>query len=135
MFITDIDVVDNSITTIIIVEIHLIDDLKANILVNVDVLKLQKIILNFEHNIFIINNYNITTTINLINRDKLYIKRIIRNQKTFIVLFNELIKILIIFQDDLSNDKNFLFKFQCFVYLNQNESVYAYIINLNLLFI
>ena len=79
LFIINKNVVDNLITTIIIVEIHLIDDLKTNMFVNVNVLKSQKIILNFEHNIFIVNNCNVTITINLINRDKLYIKQIIRN--------------------------------------------------------
>ena len=48
-------------------------------LVDVDVLKSQKITLNFEHNIFIINSCEVTTTINLINCIKFYIKRIIRN--------------------------------------------------------
>ena len=47
--------------------------------VNVNVLKSQKITLNFEHNIFIINSCKITTTINSINRVKFYIKHIIRN--------------------------------------------------------
>ena len=79
MFVNNINIVDNVITTIIIVKIYFINNLKTNIFVNIDVLKSQKITLNFEHNIFIINSCEVTTTINLINCIKFYIKRIIRN--------------------------------------------------------
>ena len=41
----------------VIVEIYLINDLKVNILIKINILKSQKIILNFEHNILTINNY------------------------------------------------------------------------------
>ena len=135
LFINDIDVVDKFIMTMITIEIYLIDDLKTNMFIDVDVFKSQKMILNFEHNTFIINNCNITTTINFVNREKSHVKRIIRNQKFFTMLFDELIKISIIFHDDLSNDKNFLFEFQCSTYLNQNENVFAHIIDSNLFFI
>ena len=135
LFIDDIDVVDKFITTTIIVEVHLIDDLKTNMLIDVDVFKSQKMILNFEHNTLIINNCDITTTINSVNREKSHVKRIIRNQKIFTMLLDELIKISVIFYDDLSNDKNFLFESQCTTYLNQNENVFAHIIDSNLFFI
>ena len=79
LFIIDVDVVDKFITTTIIVKIHLMNNLKVNMLINVNVLKSQKIILNFEHNIFIVNNCKITTIINLINRNKSHVKRIIRS--------------------------------------------------------
>ena len=72
--------------------------------VDINVLKSQKITLNHKHNIFIINSYKITTTINLINRVKFHIKHIIRNQKTFIVLFDKIIKISIIFHNKLFDD-------------------------------
>ena len=104
MFINDINVIDNFIITVIIVKIYIVNNLKINIFVNVDVLKFQKITLNFEHNIFIINNCEITTIINLINCVKFYIKRIIRNRKTFIVLFNKITKISIIFYNKLFNN-------------------------------
>ena len=79
LFIIDINVVDKSITTTIIVKVYLMNNLKINMLINVNVLKSQKMILNFEHNTFTINNYDVTTTINLINRDKSHIKQTIRN--------------------------------------------------------
>ena len=62
-------------------------------------------------------------------------KRIIRNQKVYIVLFNEIIKISMIFNDDLSIDRNFLFESQCNAYLNQNDDVFVYIIDANMFFV
>ena len=135
LFITGTNVVGNSATTTVTVEIHLIDDLKANIFVDVDVLKSQKMILDFEYNTLAIDSCSVTTTINLVSRDKSHTKRIIRSQKAFIVLSGELAKVSVTFHGDLSNDKNFLFEFQCSVYLSQNEDVYAHIVNSDLSFI
>ena len=118
LFVIDINNVNEIITIVVFVKIYLIDNLKANMLVNVNIFKFQKIIVNFNHNILIIDNCNVKIVINSINRVKLHFKRIIRNQKTFTILFNKLIKILIIFYNDLSINKNFFFESQCLKYLN-----------------
>ena len=50
-------IINNKLITIcIIAEIYLMNNLKVNLLFNVNVLKSQKIILNFKHNTLIINN-------------------------------------------------------------------------------
>ena len=40
-----------------------------------------------------------------------------------------------IFSNDLSNNRNFLFEFQCNQYLNQNNDVFVHIMNVNLFFV
>ena len=110
MFVIDINDVNEIITIVVFVKIYLINNLKINMLVDVNVFKSQRIIVNFDHNILIIENCKIKIVIDSINRVKLYLKRIIRNQKIFTIFFNELIKISITFHNDLSIDKNFFFK-------------------------
>ena len=134
LFFVDINVVDEFIIVVISIEVHLINDLKINMFVDVNVLKFQKMILNFEHNIFVINNCDVTIIIDFVNRVKFYIKRIIRNRKTFIVLLDQLIEISIIFRHDLSKNKNFLFESQCSTYLNQNDDVFVHIVDSNFFF-
>ena len=57
-----------SIIAYVIVEIYLINDLKINMLIEINILKSQKIILNFEHNTLTINNcQNIKVAIDLIS--------------------------------------------------------------------
>ena len=110
LFVIDINDVNEIITIAVFVKIYLINNLKINMLVDVNVFKSQRIIVNFDHNILIIENCKIKIVIDSINRVKLYLKRIIRNQKIFTIFFNELIKISITFHNDLSIDKNFFFK-------------------------
>ena len=135
LFFVDINVVDEFIIVVISIEVHLINDLKINMFVDVNVLKFQKMILNFEHNIFVINNCDVTIIIDFVNRVKFYIKRIIRNRKIFVVLFDQLTEISITFRDDLSKNKDFLFESQCSTYLNQNDDVFAHIVDSNFFFV
>ena len=135
LFIDDIDAIDKLIIAVFTIEIHLMNDFKTNMLIDVDVLKSQKMFLNFEHNIFIIINCKIKMTINSMNRFKFHIKRIIRNQKNLIVLFDEIIKMSMIFHDELFTNKDFFFEFQCVEYLNHDENVFAHIIDFDLFFV
>ena len=135
LFVTDINDVDEVITIVVSVEIHLIDDFKTNMLVDVNVLKSQRMIVNFDHNTLIIENCEIKIVIDSISRVKSHLKRIIRNQKIFTILFDELIKVSIIFHDDLSSDRDFFFESQCSEYLNQNDDVFVHIVDANLFFV
>ena len=135
LFIIDVDSVDKSTTVVITAKVHLVNNFNVNMLIEVNVLKSQKMTLNFNSNKFIINSCDVQTDIDSITRFKSNVKRTIRNQKTYIVLSNEIIKISIIFSDDLSSDRNFLFEFQCNQYLNQNDDVFVHIMNVNLFFV
>ena len=79
LYINDIVIDDKFIMICVIVEIHLMNDLKINMLIDVNVFKSQKMILNFEHNTLIINNcQKIKIVIDSINRIKSHQKRTIR---------------------------------------------------------
>ena len=61
-----------------IMKIYLIDDLKTNILININIIKLQKMNLLFVNNILIINVYrNLKISINTIIKANLNIRRTI----------------------------------------------------------
>ena len=77
LFVIDINDIDEIITIVIFVEVYLINDLKINMLVDVNVLKSQKIIVNFDHNILTIDICDVKVVIDSINRVKLYFKHII----------------------------------------------------------
>lgn len=111
LYIIDVDFIDKFIIVVIIAKIYLINDFDVNMFINVNVLKLQKMLLNFDNNKFIINNCDVQTNIDSIIRFKFYVKRIIRNQKIYIVLSNEIIKISMIFNNDLLINRNFFLNF------------------------
>ena len=135
LYIIDVDFIDKFTIAVVTAEVHLMNKLDVNMLIDVNVLKSQKMTLNFDINKFIINNCDVQANIDSIIRFKLYLKRIIRNQKVYIVLFDEIVKIPVTFSDDLSVDRNFLFEFQCNEYLNQNDDVFVHIMNVNLFFV
>ena len=103
-----------------IMKIHLIDDLKTNILIDIDVIKLQKMNLFFVNNTLIIDVCkNLKISIDMIIKTNLNIRRTIRAQHVSIIFSHFSIKITIIYQkidkqhDRLSNDRDYLFEFQC----------------------
>ena len=135
LFISGTDAAGNSTTAAIIAEVHLVDDLKANMLVGVDVLKPQKMTLDFEHNTLTIGSYGVTAAINPVTRAKPHIKRTIRSQKAFTVLPGEVARVPVIFHGELPNDRDFLFEPQCSEYLGHDGGVFAHIVDSSLSFI
>lgn len=136
VYIDDIDSNRNLAITRFITKIHLMNNLKANLLFEINVFESQKIILNFNYYLVRINICkNFVAFINVINRTNSYIKRIICVRKIFIIQSKTIINVSIIYYNKLSNNKDFLFKSQCFEYLEHNNEVFAYIVNASLFFI
>ena len=136
LYIDDVDAIKQLITTCVTTKVHFVNDLKINIFIDVDVLTSQRMSLNFERYIFTIDNCeNIKIIIDSINRVKSHVKRIVRIRKTFIVQFDELTYMSMTHRDNLSNDKNFLFEFQCVEHLRHDDDVFAHIIDVLLFFV
>ena len=100
-------IINKFIIVVVTTEMHLMNKFDVNMFIDVNVFKFQKMILNFDISKLIIDNCEMQTNIDSIIRFKFHVKRIIRSQKTYIVLFNEIIKISMIFSDDLSIDRDF----------------------------
>ena len=104
------------------------NDLKINLLINVDVLESQKMSINFDNNIVHIKTCEMKASINLHIRKNFYIKRIIRVKKTFTV-YSETTNVFITYNEILSNDRNFLFESHCSENLSREDEVYTHIID------
>ena len=128
-----IDFEQRSIIARMFAEIHLIDDLFANLLLIIDVLIFQKIILNFKNWLIRIDICSVIASIDVITK-KNDVKRTVRIRKTFVISFNQTINILIIYQrfDEnflLLKDRDYLFEFQCSHHLNEQDDVYVHLID------
>ena len=116
------------VTDKILIEIHFVNDLKINLLIDIDVFKSQKISINFDNNIVYIKTYEIKTLINSHIKKDSHIKRIIRVKKTFII-YLKTTNVFITYNENLLNDRNFLFESYCSENLNRENEVYAHIID------
>ena len=82
---------ENKSTALIIKKVYLINDLSVNILLEMNILKLENIVFNFLRNIFIIDSYNsleisISTYVKLIKIDIIIINKIRKMIVFYIVM-------------------------------------------------
>ena len=112
------------------IEIHLIDDLKINILIDNDVLIAQQIKLNLAQQIVQLDScQNHVVLINVLVKQKIEVKRIIRVKNIVIVSIKIIINVSMSYNEDLSIDRDFLFESQCAKYLNDDDDVLTHIID------
>ena len=124
-----------SITNKFDIEIHFVDDLKTNLLVDNDVLNAQNAKIDLITQIVHLNNcQNLVALIDIIIKKNSSLKRIIRAKQIINVFVNFIVMIFVNYHDNLSNDKNFLFESQCVQQrlLNTNENVFVHIIDASL---
>lgn len=119
-------------------EIHLVDSLKINMLIKIDILISKLIIMNInERTLFIESCRNLTVKINAMFRVNLNIRRVVRSRIKVVILSQVLLEILVLIKhrDQLSTDRDLLFK-SCYKRdLNQSKDVYAHIVDCNLSFV
>ena len=124
-----------SITNKFEVEIYLINDLKINLLINNDVFIVQRVKIDLiSQNVQLSNCQNLVASIDTIIKKNSNLKRIIRAKQITSVFVNFIVMIFVIYHDNLSNDRDFLFESQCAQQrlLNTNENVFAHIIDVSL---
>ena len=63
LYIIDVDFINKFITAVIIAKIHLMNNFDVNMFIDVNVLKSQKMTLNFDNNKLIINSCDVQTNI------------------------------------------------------------------------
>ena len=112
------------------IEVHLIDDLKINILIDNDVFTTQQVKLNLAQQTVQLNNcQNLVALINVLTRQEIEVKRIIRVKNIVIKSVKITINVSMSYNDDLSIDRDFLFESQCAKYLNDDDDVFAHIVD------
>lgn len=129
--------VDVSTIDVMKIKIHIIDDFDVNLLLNNDVIYFQNIKLNSKkkHRFIIDKCENFRVLLIVQNRIIFHVKRIVCSRKIYILIFDDLIEMLIFYNNSLSNDKNFLFEFQCQYDLNYAKNVYVYVLDNNFVII
>lgn len=104
-------------------KIHLMNDFKANILIETDVFISEKFILNFEKKIVIIKNCVVTVSI-IAKRHFKFIINYVISFKNSIIVFSHFQTQVKIYYLSLSNERNFFFESNNFSF-----NLYAHVIN------
>ena len=129
----NVDNKEHSIKNVITTKLHVIDNFDANFLLNNDILILKNMIVNLNRRRLIMNNCeNLKISIRMKARKNFHVKCIIRIKQTYIVMFDKIVEISIIWRGrNLSNDRDLLFKSNCFHYLKHENDFYASIVDIN----
>ena len=117
---------------VIDVEIHVINDFAANLLLSNDVIYFQNMKINFEKRRLTINKCeNFRVSLNIRNRVDAHVKRIIRLRRIYTLLSDDLTEVSITYHDFLSNEKNLFFEPQCQYDLKYEKKVYVHVVDSN----
>ena len=112
----------NFVKTIIIKKIHLIDNLKTNMLINIDLIESKKIDINIFNRTAYIDNYKIIVFLK-IRISRTVVQTLVYARKIIIVFSRSKITISI-YYNIISVDRNFFFELNEF-----NFSLYAHLVN------
>lgn len=113
-------------------EIHIIDNLKADMLIGSNILTSKRILINFAIQIIKIDSCrDITVSIDFRARLK-SIKRTIKSSSRIILLSRTTISVSIAYIEELSTNRDFLFKLDCTLSLEHVDKVYTHIVNASL---
>ena len=113
-------------------EIHIVDDLKTDMLIEADILISERMIINFvTQNLSIDSCRDITVSINFRARSE-PIKRTIKSSTRMILLSRITMFVLVVYVDELSIDRDLLFESSCALSFDYVERVYAHIVDASL---
>ena len=121
----------------IIKKIHLINELRVNILININISKIENIKINvLKRRLKIHNCTKFSIAINVVDVDK-RIDRLIRIKKVIFLSSHSIINVFIQIRDNfcLSIDKDYMFHSKVNLELKLKDDVYSHIININIFMI
>ena len=123
-------------TTFLTVEAHLITNLKVNMLIDTDIIASQEICINLKKQLLIIKVcQNLQTSIKIVTRQQSHLKRTMRVKFNTVISSHSTIDIFMIYHESLFNDRDFLFEFQCFNDLDNDDEIYAHVVDFSLIFV
>ena len=126
---------DGPATGVIIIEVHIVDDLKVNLLIGNDVMTPQGMTLDLGKQIMTIDSCKgIKIPINSRARVAPHIKRTIRSKNAFTVLPGTTMRVPVTFNGQLPDDRDFLFEPQLAAShdLGHEGGVFAHIVDTDL---
>ena len=120
----------NSATNRFSIEIYIVDELKINLLIDNDVFNAQRMSLKLKiQTATLISCRNLKIFIDITAKKNIDQRRIIRFKINFKISAEIIVQMSILYHDNLSNDRDFFFEFQCNQLLDLNENVFVYIVN------
>ena len=115
-------------------EFHFINDLKTNVLINMNVMKFENIILNFEKKIMMISTCQKLKTLIAIQRKKTFVNRTVRAVVILIIFVGAIMTVSVRVQDSkISFDKNYSFFFKADPMLKSKNDFFAHVTDHNLI--
>ena len=119
-----------------VMEAHLVDDLKANMLIGNDVLTAQKIKLDPGNGTMTIGScQNLSTKIEVITKDNPGFKRTVRSKGTVVIPAMSTVSVPVTYRGTIPEDRDFLFEPQCKQDLGHDGGVYAHVVDSSLSFV
>lgn len=107
-------VAENPATAAITMEVHLVNDLKANLLVGNDNLKPQGMVLDFgEEKVTLGSCQNLTAKINIHSRASPNAKRTIKTKSAFVVPPRTTMRVPVAYNGEVPPDRDYLFEPNC----------------------
>ena len=123
-------------TIYFIIKIHIMNDLKINIFIDINIITSKEMLMNLNAKILILIKYQkLQTLIDVIIKSNLYFKRIIRFKFIIFITSNIIVKISIIYNNKNFNNKDFLFKSNCAQNLRLIDKIFIHIVNITILII
>ena len=127
---------DVLVLTIITIEIHIIEILKTNLLIVIDVLVLEQMIINFEKQQLHIESCDeFRTIISIKARENSHIKRIVRIKFITQISLKSTTRVSVSYHESISENRNFLFESQYTQNLEIDDEIYAHVVDNSLFFI
>lgn len=109
-------------------EVHLIEGLKANLLLGTDVLGPEHMKIDFEkHHIAIGSCKGLQVPISIINRASPHLQRIVLNKEELVVPANSTIKVPVSYHGTLPEDRDFMFDPTHHLRLGVEGGIYTHI--------
>ena len=118
------------------IEVHVVNKLYANLLIGNNVIKLQEILLDFRHNQLLIDIYSdIVVSIIAVAKAFSSVRRTVRAKSQILISPCETTQIPVQYTKPLPSDKDFLFKPSYRNDLEEDERVFAYVVDFDLFFV
>ena len=124
---------DSLATGVITVEAHLVSDLKVNMLIGTDTITPQRLCIDLSKQSLVVGScQNLQAPLKVRTREQPHFKRTIRFKASVVIPAHSTIKIPISYNENIPNDRDFLFEPQCTQNLGKDEGVFAHVVDATL---
>jgi len=115
-----------------------VKNLKAKLLLNINIINFEHIIVNVNKQKLIIKNCrNLKIKLKIKSKNNIRVKQIVKIERSLVIAIYSVLEILVIVQDKILLDRNYLFKsilFDIYFYIADKKIFFVYVCNNRLIF-